>query len=74
MHHVSTQTEKMVDVAMTTIEAAETEEAIGNMDDSVTKDPELQVRAVLTSCGCVADVNPFLPCSVCEYQCQRYKS
>ena len=47
MKHVSTQTNKMVDVAMATVTAAETEEAIGvgsgSGDDSEPPDPELQV-------------------------------
>ena len=47
--HVSTQTSKMVDVAMVTVAAAETEEAIGvgsgSGDDSErhAHDPELMV-------------------------------
>ena len=49
MKHVSTQTTKMVDVAMATVNAAETEEVMGvgsgSGDDSEpSPDPEVQVR------------------------------
>ena len=49
MKHVSTQTTKMVDVAMATVTAAETEEVMGvgsgsGDDAEPSHDPELQVR------------------------------
>ena len=45
MNHVSTQTSRMVDVATTTLEAVETEEAIGSTSESeMSHDPELQVH------------------------------
>ena len=40
---MSTQTNKMVDIATMTIEAAETEEAIGSTDESDSQDQEFQV-------------------------------
>ena len=44
MKHVSTQTTRFVDVATATLEAAETEEAIGSTSESEpSQDPELQV-------------------------------
>lgn len=44
MKHVSTQTNRMVDVAVTTVKAAEVEEAMGSGEDSeASHDPELQV-------------------------------
>ena len=44
MKHVSTQTNRMVDVAVTTVKAAEAEEAMGSGEDSETShDPELRV-------------------------------
>ena len=48
MKHVSTQTNKMVDVAMVTVTAAETEEAIGvgsgsGYDSEPSHDPEVVV-------------------------------
>lgn len=47
LHHVSTQTDRMIDVATTTLEAAETEDAIGSTDDSdASQDQELQVTDV----------------------------
>ena len=57
MKHVSTQTNRMVDVAMATVTAAETEEAIGvgsgSGDDSEPQhDPELQVRHFYRNPSC----------------------
>lgn len=49
MKHVSTQTNRMVDVAVTTVKAAEVEEAMGSGDDSeASHDPELQVSTAFT--------------------------
>ena len=51
--HMSTQTNKMVDIATMTIEAAETEEAIGSTDESDSQDQEFQVCVCVCMCVCV---------------------
>ena len=54
MQHVSTQTNRMVDIAMMTVEGAETEEAIGGMDGLDSQDQEFQVCVcVCVWCACV---------------------
>ena len=50
---MSTQTNKMVDIATMTIEAAETEEAIGSTDESDSQDQEFQVCVCVCMCVCV---------------------
>ena len=58
MQHVSTQTNRMVDIAMMTVEGAETEEGIGGMDGFDSQDQEFQVCRV---CVCAAHV--FVECA-----------
>lgn len=75
---MSTQTEKMVDVAMATIEAAETEEAIGGMGDGTARDPELQVGGA-TECWrhqvgeAIKLSGSLIPGSVFGCPCPRYR-
>ena len=65
---MSTQTNKMVDVAMVTVAAAETEEAIGvgsgsGEDSEPSRDPELQVRAYYTHTRvCINIIFPRILC------------
>ena len=63
MELVSTQTKKMVDVAAMAIEAAQTEEAIGgtgDMDISVDKELQEQVRLVRTKMSEIQKLTPQL--------------
>ena len=50
MKHASTQTNRMVDIAMMTVEGAETEEAIGSMDGLDSQDQEFQVCVSVRTC------------------------
>ena len=47
--HVSTQTEKMIEIALASVKAAEREEAIGCTSDSsmLTQDPQVQVHVLI---------------------------
>ena len=46
IRHVSTQTEKMIEIALASVHAAEREEAIGCTSDTSiqTQDPQVQVQ------------------------------
>ena len=63
MDHVSTQTQRMVDIATMTIQAAKTEEGIGCSEDSeLSVDPELQeqIRHVTVSLTEITKLTPQL--------------
>ena len=60
--HVSTQTNRMVDIATMTMKAAETEEAIGYVDNSDSGDAELQeqVKCVKVTASEIQKLAPQL--------------
>lgn len=63
MEHISTQTQKMVNVATMAIEAAQTEEAIGgtgNADLSMDRELQEQVKLVRTKMSEIEKLTPQL--------------
>lgn len=74
MTHMSTQTNRMIDIATMTIEAAETEEAIGSTDDSdLSQDRELreQVEHVKVTASEIQKLTPRLLSAAEEASVQR---